>query len=528
MRSIKIKPTLLFRNIRYITLYLILILPVVTAAQSSYFNQDEWHTSYFIDRFKLDLPKSSRKIENKGEPYQFAIPYEVNKSIYQTDEDKSQDGYYHYFLNLNVPDAYALNFTLKGLNENNVVAVYIIDSKENIDGPYTADQNSFDLTPFPNYMTNDLTIEIISINKLYVNRLFLYRIGIVYDKELLNISAECNVDVNCVEGDNWQDVKRSVVRILFNNGYLCTGTILNNTLNDERPYLLTANHCISTPQGAANAIFAFNYEAPYCDAPRNEYPGESTNRLVGANLRATKYDVEGKLDFSLLELNDDIPASFNVHFSGWSASSNPPRHVAGIHHPAGDVKKIAIDYNALQVGTFSSEYNENSFWRVLKWDIGVTEGGSSGSAIFNEHKQVVGDLTGGEATCDYPYNDFYSRFDLAYDKYSDSAQQLKYWLDPAHYEVRSWFGIPNDEIEDSTQVYIYPIPAYQRFQVYSPTLTGPVKVVLFDMNGIMTWENEYVADQRILFVNVPSNLSGMYYMRIETNNGVLKRKMVFY
>ncbi|PLX24418.1 MAG: hypothetical protein C0599_02155 [Salinivirgaceae bacterium] len=349
----------------------------------------------------------------------------------------------------------------------------------------------------------------------------------MYDKERLK-SSECNVDVNCPRGEKWQDVKRSVVRIFFDNGYLCSGTILNNTLNNEIPYLLTANHCISTQESAANAIFGFNYEAPYCDAPSYEYPGVSSNRLVGATLKATKDDAEGKLDFTLLELNQTIPEQFNVHFAGWSASKKAPRSVAGIHHPGGDVKKIAIDYDGLIVGTFSNEYDKNSFWRVIEWDVGVTEGGSSGSALFNERKQVLGDLTGGEATCDYPFNDFYSRFDFAYDKYEDSSQQLKYWLDPAELDVKSWYGLPFDEIYDSLKVFVYPNPAHRRIQVYGPLLSGIIKIKLYDTNGLLVWDTELLATDRILFVDVPSNIIGLHYIRLESDNSVIKKKIVFY
>jgi V8-like Glu-specific endopeptidase len=513
---------------KLIFIYILIIIPFISFSQSSYFQQDEWHSSCFIDQFILDMPKTSRTIENKGGPFQYAIPYEVNRSIFQTENVKAQDGFYHYFFNVSVSEAYAINFTLKGMLKSNVDAVYVNYGEQKIDGPFVVEQSSVDLMPFPDYITDNVTIEIISKTKISKNQLFLYKIGINYDKELFHKSDECNVDINCVEGQNWQDVKQSVVRIRYDNGFRCTGTILNNTLNNERPFVLTANHCIATSQSAANAIFYFNYEAPYCDAPLNEYPAVTSNRIIGAKLRATKYDSEARYDFTLLELNDEIPESFSVHYAGWSASSTAPSNVVGIHHPGGDVKKIAIDYNELVVGSFNDEYATNSFWRILKWDVGTTEAGSSGSAIFNQRKQVVGSLTGGEASCDYPFNDYYFRFDLAFDKYSDSSQQLKYWLDPAHYNTKSWFGIPNDEIVDSLEVYVYPNPANQRFQIYSPTLEGSVKVYVYDMNGVIVWVDEFEAEEKNLFVTIPSFLTGMHYLKVETEKGVSNMKMVFY
>src|SRR5690606_29415597 len=71
--------------------------------------------------------------------------------------------------------------------------------------------------------------------------------------------TSCTIFINCPEGANYQDVKRSVVRTLA-GGALCTGAILNNTNADDTPYLLTANHCGSM----SNAQFRFNYEYNVC------------------------------------------------------------------------------------------------------------------------------------------------------------------------------------------------------------------------------------------------------------------------
>ena len=41
---------------------------------------------------------------------------------------------------------------------------------------------------------------------------------------------------------------------------------------------------------------------------------------------------------------------------------------------------------------------------------GVTEGGSSGSPIFNQSKRIVGQLSGGSSTCNSPnYSDLYGK-----------------------------------------------------------------------------------------------------------------------
>ena len=49
-----------------------------------------------------------------------------------------------------------------------------------------------------------------------------------YNKDY-NDSGPCNVNVNCPDGDNWQDEKKSVALIIVNGFRNCTGYLMNNT-----------------------------------------------------------------------------------------------------------------------------------------------------------------------------------------------------------------------------------------------------------------------------------------------------------
>lgn len=52
---------------------------------------------------------------------------------------------------------------------------------------------------------------------------------------------------------------------------------------------------------------------------------------------------------------------------------------------------------------------------MVYWGEGVTETGSSGSAIFNDSNHIIGTLQGGYASCRNPGGeDYYGRFDLAF------------------------------------------------------------------------------------------------------------------
>ncbi len=244
-------------------------------------------------------------------------------------------------------------------------------------------------------------------------------------------SGDCNVDVVCPENAGWENETNAVVRIVMNN-YLCSGSLLNNTAQDGTPYILTANHCIGQPY--SDWIFNFKYEVDQCGSTTDPYPNFSDIPSVsGCELRATAGDGESgdedTLDFCLVEMSQVPPASYTPYYAGWDHSGNTPTNTRGIHHPSGDVKKFCIDDDPPTVASYPG-YDANTHWRIAEWDLGVTEGGSSGSPLFDQNHRVIGDLTGGQAACGNPINDYYEMFSHSWDDYSAPQTQLKYWLDP--------------------------------------------------------------------------------------------------
>ena len=234
-------------------------------------------------------------------------------------------------------------------------------------------------------------------------------------------SGECNVDINCFQGENWQREKRSVCRTIA-NGSLCSGTLINNTNQDARPYFLSANHCINSQTLADAMLVVFNYESPGC----NGIDGSVEQSLSGGMLRSTTHHI----DFSLIELYDSPLPSYNPIFAGWNTSEEIEGPVISIHHPQGDVKKISTDYDSPVTANYGGGYDFNTHWLISSWESGTTEGGSSGSPLFDKYHRVVGNLTGGEADCNNSINDYYSKFTEAWDTYLNTDDQLKYWLDP--------------------------------------------------------------------------------------------------
>ncbi len=267
-------------------------------------------------------------------------------------------------------------------------------------------------------------------------------------------SESCEVDVNCSPvGDDWQDEKRGVAQITLKSGgswYVCTGSLMNNTNNDGTPYFLTAFHCgedNTTTNEFNQWIFKFKYEAPAAQASGNgtTITSEPTgSRSITGCTKKASGDISGGSDFLLLLLNSTPTAAYEPYYNGWSRSTTAPSNGVGIHHPAGDIKKIST-YNSASTGSYTGSAS-SAHWR-LTWvrnsnGFGVTEGGSSGSPLFDSNGFVVGTLTGGSSYCTMTSGqDYYGKISYHWQSNGNTnAKQLKPWLDPTNTGVTNCPG----------------------------------------------------------------------------------------
>jgi len=241
-------------------------------------------------------------------------------------------------------------------------------------------------------------------------------------------SGDCNININCDNDEMWQLLKHSVCKITY-NGWLCSGALINNTSQDEIPYLLTANHCINNPFDASAAVFYFNYESPDCISSN----GPEDQTIAGSVIIATP--ILKSLDFSLLELSENPPSNYKPYYAGWNRDVANPTSVTSIHHPQGDIKKITKSYEGATTGDYGEGYSEYTHWWIDEWDEGTTEGGSSGSPLFDQNGRIIGDLTGGDANCNYNFNDYYQQLHHSWRDFTDSSYQLRSWLDPENTEL---------------------------------------------------------------------------------------------
>ena len=397
--------------------------------------------------------------EQECGPYRFAIsrPVLVTPETHGTWEE-IQDGIWLWRLHITSSNAISLNlaFTCYLMPPHGNMFIYSADYNQVL-GPFTIEHNQEHKqlwTPLiyaddiiievtlPLSEVSDLELELTSINHGYrflAENLFLMAAG---------DSAWCHRDVSCPEGDSWRDQIRSVAMYTIGGTVQGTGTLLNNTTEDDKPYFLTAFHVfdpdrngiIEDPQGqSASLVLYWNYEASEC---RGTCGLPSDVQHGGAHFRAGYC----RSDFVLVELAESSPSSFNVYFAGWDRTDVVPAAGVAIHHPQGDCKKINVENDSLKLDRWTTDENpcpvpggpplpwwwprEKTHLQVSNWDVGATETGSSGCPLFNSEKGVVGQLQGGTMGCSWPRESYFGRLFTSWTGGGTSDTRLSDWLDP--------------------------------------------------------------------------------------------------
>lgn len=374
--------------------------------------------------------------DRKDIPYRFAYNHFVDFTPSNSGAWYNVAGGKIWMLRIKSSGANSLNFGLEQVNFPIGAKLFIYNkTKTNVLGAFTSNQY---------YAGNMLSTDLLSGDEVTIEYFIpniatqgddfkIYRVSHGY-RELPDIakafggSGSCMNNVNCPVGANYQDIKRSVVCLVSGGSEFCTGALVNNTANDGKPYVLTANHCVSG--SVTNWVFRFNWEAPACANPGTNPTSVSVS---GASLVANR----AGSDFALLLIGNGtssaIPANYNVFFSGWDRNNVAAPSAVAIHHPSGDIKKISFT----QTPNSSATWNGADCWKTGTWTDGVTEPGSSGSPLYNPDKRIVGQLYGGPSACQWENNsangfDYYGKFSTSWDVGTTPATRLKEWLDPGN------------------------------------------------------------------------------------------------
>lgn len=223
----------------------------------------------------------------------------------------------------------------------------------------------------------------------------------------------CQNDIVCTDYGNYKNEAKSVVFLdiefkidedgdgyfetKYKNG---TGFFLNKAgdydVNDF-PLLVTAGHLYNykklgvTPIDIISDITHFyvitKYENKECGTDNTDNKGIQLPGFFNRIALGSSYDEAGlpgyspNHDYAVLQATSNIDrlADYDLEYGAWYKdhdfynSSNVGYFC--IHHPKGDVKKINKDNHSADLVTFDGF--------LLKYDLGLTEKGSSGAPVFN-------------------------------------------------------------------------------------------------------------------------------------------------
>jgi len=396
--------------------------------------------------------------KNLLKPFEFAYPFEVDLTPENSGEwFRGENGFNIWKLTIRSKNAMSLNLIFDEFKLPENARLFVFNENENhVLGAFTKLNNKpsgkFAVSPV---LGDEITVQLEIPEKYSKEKCFRINtvnhdyVGILKSGErrpLNKLAGTCNIDVNCDEWEDWNEVKNSVCRLIVKGKRICSGVLINNTAENQKPYILSAAHCYDSVEYPEETVYTFNYESPFC-APLD---GDPSNSVSGAKMKAQS----DSLDFALVELSLIPPPGYRPYYAGWNRSSNIPASTTSIHHPQGDIKKLSVDSNPPVISSFGEpnnidkDYIPKGFFRINKWEFGTTESGSSGGALFDTDKNVIGTLTGGEATCKSPVYDYFERFSNAWDHRSDTTKQLKYWLDPLKTGVEVLNGVQFNEGEN--------------------------------------------------------------------------------
>lgn len=235
----------------------------------------------------------------------------------------------------------------------------------------------------------------------------------------LQRSVNCIPQIRCYP---WRDMSARAVARFVSNGFQGTGTLINNEANNGRAFFLTAFHVVDVGGGIfgwsngtidpneqaalAGSRFQFQFWRTQCNGTVNATGIQFTGSVIRAQNRSS--------DMLLLELLNPPGIGDGVNYSGWSrqtsSSSNSQSYI--IHHPG---EAGGQDMRHTQTRFVRNYFLNTNYWQA-GYSSGVVVPGSSGSALFNENSQIIGQLKGGWSSCNYTdFSDRYGKFNRSWD-----------------------------------------------------------------------------------------------------------------
>ncbi|MFV0268337.1 MAG: trypsin-like serine peptidase [Draconibacterium sp.] len=380
-------------------------------------------------------------------PFRFGKSFDVNITLKDGKWQKT-DSAEVWSLKITSDDAYSLNFIFSELYIPEEGEMYIFNEAGSmVYGPVTNRQNDHGKTFMTDIISGESVVIQVLIPLKTKEKPILTIQNIVHGyKDIYTDLGYGDSDQSYLCNGPYRDAEcyRSVmgsaidgvVQILLSSGFeLCSGSLLNNTAQDYRPFILTAFHCIDLNENnsleqseiniAEDWLVRFGFKHADCAGSTfsNVYTFDDTH------FRAA-WD---STDFALVELQDDIlrdqSSVGEKVWLGWNRNNTAATKSYYLHHPKGDVMKYAYDSDVkVETNYLGTVPGQNHWYSQL--DIGLLEKGSSGSPIFDQNKRVVGQLHGGNPSCSGSKRYWHGCLHRSWTGGGTDSTRLSNWLDP--------------------------------------------------------------------------------------------------
>ncbi len=202
------------------------------------------------------------------------------------------------------------------------------------------------------------------------------------------VTPSCAKDAACAQQDQTGEIRnagRAIALINFVRGdasYSCTGGVLNDALNSQTPYMLTAQHCISNAAEAASIEAVWNLRFESCGSTQVA----SVTRTYGAKLLVAS----ASSDVALLRLNRRPPG-------GVFLGIDPSRVQTGtetyrLSHASG--APLTYSTGAVHTAINACGSAPQPAFLYTRTTEGAIASGSSGAPLLVKGLRVVGQLLG--------------------------------------------------------------------------------------------------------------------------------------
>ncbi len=477
------------------TLILSLFLCFQAAAQSD--KLDKLRTSenkgLSIELPPLSITNLRSTNPDKREAFEFAKRRDVELTPFNSGQWTQKENYWEWTIDIHSPGALSLNLGFTEYQLPTSSSLTIENQKGQRLGPFTkSDNKDHSQLWTPNLDGDKIYLKLqVPEEHLKEIQLKLSAVNHGYRRPELR-SGDCNLDIACGDDgsfsiiNQFQDQIRSVAVVQINGRFECSGFLINNTQNNFEPYFVTAAHCGITAQNGATTVFYWNYQNSTCRQPNSVESGEVGDGLLDQfNTGATFVSsaINGNLDpqsvdFTLMRLDDPVDPDFRPYFAGWDIRPQLPDTTAVIHHPNAEEKRISFDFQPPQFEVFGSD---TIFVRVLDYEIGTTEGGSSGAPLFSPQGRAIGFVSGGSASC---FNlsgfDQYGWLGMAWRNGDSPQTRMRDWIDPDNSGIQLMDGLDGSfaiRIDNASERLCgIQKPSIQREITVDPNFSGPVQL----------------------------------------------------